>query len=194
MPTAAVECRKDVLCEDDLVGWTKLPAQNLARANQACDEMWNRNRLSGATIKTEKKCAVRWAANVRAQYEPAKRAIRFFRWRHRPKIANEAARLFHEEASRWKDDTMHWSSLARIIAHPSHLRIIGLGREFKQGEIERLILRELENEPYHWFDALVAITGENPVNPHDDLDGAINAWLEWGRRKGILEDDNSRRA
>src|ERR1700681_3451839 len=132
MPTATVECPKDVQWEDDLAGWTKLPEQKGARAKQVYDEMWNRS----SSAKTDKKCAARWAVNVRAQYEPAKRAIRLFRWRHRPRLENGAARLFYEAAARWKDDTMHWSSLSRIIAHPSHLRIIGLGRDFKQGEIE----------------------------------------------------------
>lgn len=94
--------------------------------------------------------------------------------------------MFYEEATRWKDDTMHWSSVTKMLAHPSYLRIIGLGREFRRGEIERLILRELENEPDHWFEALVAITGENPVGQEDDFDAAVNAWLAWGRQKGLL--------
>jgi hypothetical protein len=104
-----------------------------------------------------------------------------------------AARLFHEEAAKWKDETMHWSSMTKIISHPSYLRIIGLGREFKEGEIEKLILKELENEPYHWFDALTALTGKNPVKPDDDFDAAVNAWLEWGRQEGIVENDNATR-
>lgn len=81
---------------------------------------------------------------------------------------------------------MHWSSVTRMIAHHSYLRIIGLGREFKQGEIEELLLKELEAEPDYWFDALTAITGDNPVRPEDDFDESVNAWLEWGRSKGIL--------
>lgn len=184
MPNATIECPKDIRWEDDVVGWTKLPEQKVARAKQDCDEMWNRS--SGAQVKIDKKCAVRWAVNVRTQYEPAKRAIRFFRWHHRPRFENAASRLFYDEAAKWKDDTMHWSSVTKMIAHSSYLRIIGLGREFRRGEIERLILKELENEPDHWFEALVAITGENPVNPQDDFDAAVNAWLAWGRQKGLI--------
>jgi hypothetical protein len=66
------------------------------------------------------------------------------------------------------------------------LRIIGLGRKFRQGEIEKLILGELQNDPDHWFDALVAITGENPVRQNDDFDAAVDAWLEWGRQNRII--------
>jgi hypothetical protein len=185
MPIATVaECPKDVFWEDDLIGWIKRPEQKIEHAKQVCDEMWNRS--SGASVKTDKKCVARWAVNVRAQYEPAKRAIRFFRWHHRPRLENAAARFFYQEAATWKDDTMHWSSVTKMIAHPSYLRIIGLAREFKHGEIEELILKELENEPDHWFEALVAITGENPVHPQDDFDGAVNAWLAWGHKKGFL--------
>lgn len=139
---------------------------------------------------------VSWAVNVREQYEPAKRAIRFFRWHHRLRFENAAARLFYREASKWKGDTMHWSSVTKMIAHPSYLRIVGLGRKFRQGEIERLILEELQNEPDYWFDALAAITGEDPVGPNDDFDAAVNAWLQWGRENGIIssmENDKSRR-
>ena len=37
-------------------------------------------------------------------------------------------RSFHEQAERWKSETQHWSSVTRMLAHPSYLRIIGLSR------------------------------------------------------------------
>lgn len=73
-----------------------------------------------------------------------------------------------------------------MLAHPSYLRIIGLARLSSGNEIERLLLEELESEPDHWFQALTAITGEDPVPPNYDFDASVNAWLEWGRTKGIL--------
>jgi hypothetical protein len=78
-----------------------------------------------------------------------------------------------------------------MISHPSYLRIIGLAREFRKDEIERLILQELKSEPDHWFDALEAITGQNPVSPDDDFDAAVNAWLDWGHKEGIIANDNA---
>src|SRR5882672_12661671 len=87
-------------------------------------------------------------------------------------------RLFYEHVERWKNDTQHWSSMPRITSHPSYLRIIGLAGEFGKKAIEKLILQELEADPYHWFDALEAISGKNPVRPDDDFDTAVNAWLE----------------
>jgi hypothetical protein len=78
------------------------------------------------------------------------------------------------------------SITTKAIAHPSYLRIIGLARDSTGREIERLLLRELEAEPDHWFAALTAITGEDPVRPQDDFDETVEAWLKWGHNEGII--------
>ena len=96
------------------------------------------------------------------------------------------ARSFREQVERWKDETGHLSSITKALAHPSYLRIIGLARDSAGHEIERLLLRELESDPDHWFAALSAITGEDPVKPEHDFDEAVRAWLEWGREKRII--------
>jgi hypothetical protein len=93
---------------------------------------------------------------------------------------------FRIQVDRWKRATGHLSSLKKAIAHPSYLRIIGLANQSSGFELERLLLHELESEPDHWFPALTAITGENPIRPEYDFDEAVAAWLDWGRAKGIL--------
>jgi hypothetical protein len=93
---------------------------------------------------------------------------------------------FREQVERWKNETGHLSSVLKAIVHPSYLRIIGLARNSSGHEIERLLLRELETEPDHWFAALTAITGEDPVRPEHDFDDAVGAWLSRGRERGIL--------
>jgi hypothetical protein len=95
-------------------------------------------------------------------------------------------REFHDLVAQWKSETGHLSSLTKAFAHPAYLRIIGLARRSSGHEIERLLLNELESDPDHWFAALSAVTGEDPVKPSHDFDGAVNAWLLWGRRKGII--------
>jgi hypothetical protein len=95
-------------------------------------------------------------------------------------------RAFREQVERWKDETGHLSSITKAIAHPSYLRIIGLAKNSTAHELERLLLHELEAEPDHWFAALSAVTGEDPVAPEDDFDDAVAAWLKWGREKGIV--------
>jgi hypothetical protein len=96
---------------------------------------------------------------------------------------------FRKHVERWKNDTQHWSSVAKMIAHPSYLRIVGLASQSRANEIERWLLQELQVEPDYWFDALTAIAGEDedPVQPQDDFDGAVNAWIAWGHRKGFLD-------
>ena len=94
---------------------------------------------------------------------------------------------FKEQVERWKEDTQLWSSVTKMLAHPSYLRVIGLARKSNGTQIERLLLKELESEPDYWFDALTAITGKNPVKPEYDFDQSVEAWLEWGRQKGIIE-------
>lgn len=96
------------------------------------------------------------------------------------------AQSFHEQVRLWKDETAHLSSETKAIAHPSYLRIIGLSRDSTGHGIERLLLHELESEPDLWFAALKAITGEDPVNPEHDFDQSVEAWLAWGREKGII--------
>jgi hypothetical protein len=100
--------------------------------------------------------------------------------------AEKLERTFREHVERWKSDTQHLSSVTKMLAHPSYLRVIGLAGESADHEIERLLLAELREEPDYWFDAMTAITGENPVGPDDDFDAAVNAWLEWGRGRGFL--------
>jgi hypothetical protein len=79
-----------------------------------------------------------------------------------------------------------------MLAHPSYLRIVGLARESTGNELERLLLEELKADPDYWFYALAAISGEDPVQPQDDFDGAVNAWLEWEEKKDTLPIENDR--
>jgi len=96
------------------------------------------------------------------------------------------ARAFRELVEGWKNATGHWSSTTKRIANKNYLRIIGLARYSTGHQIEKLLLQELQNEPDEWFDALVSITGEDPVKPEHNFDEAIDAWVDWGRKKGII--------
>jgi hypothetical protein len=51
-----------------------------------------------------------------------------------------------------------------------------------------LILGELERRPSHWFEALRAITGADPVKPEDcgRLHQMTQAWLDWGKEQGYV--------
>jgi hypothetical protein len=92
-------------------------------------------------------------------------------------------RTFRELADTWRDDTRFLSSVPDRVMHPAYQRIIGLGPA-----VVPLLLHHLERQPTHWFWALKAITGEDPVAREDA--GAIqkmaDAWLEWGRQRGYV--------
>ena len=88
---------------------------------------------------------------------------------------------FRAHVSKWRKDTRHTSSINKMIAHPSYLRIIGMGRD-----IIPLLLKELEEHRDHWLVALNAITGEDPVPEGSSFNDAAETWLAWGREKGYI--------
>ena len=88
--------------------------------------------------------------------------------------------LFRELVERWKNETGHLSSVARMTSHPSYLRIIGFGREGLP-----LILKELRERPDHWLVALNAITGEDPSPDGANFLEAVAAWIKWGESRGF---------
>jgi hypothetical protein len=93
---------------------------------------------------------------------------------------------FKGHIEKWKKETRHWSSLARILLHPSYMRIIALAGKIPHHEGAKLLLIELAEEPRHWFRALEAVTGENPVRPEYDFDQSVEAWLDYGESHGII--------
>ena len=95
----------------------------------------------------------------------------------------EVARRFHELATQWRRDTEHLSSTTKMILHRAYQQIIGLGPLALT-----FILQELQARPDYWFWALESISGETPVQPEDDFDGAVEAWLKWGRQEGYIEE------
>ena len=95
--------------------------------------------------------------------------------------SRESERRFLALVSQWKRDRGPYSSSAKLADHPAYRQIIALGKEAIP-----LLLRELEREPDHWFRALHALTGANPV-PEASRGKIVEmaaAWLQWGRQQG----------
>ena len=90
------------------------------------------------------------------------------------------ARRFAGLAARWKAERGPSSSIDDLVLHPAYQQIIGLGPAAVP-----LLLEELRREPDHWFWALAAITGEDPVPPgsRGRLVEMAEAWLNWGARR-----------
>ena len=97
----------------------------------------------------------------------------------RENVEAEFNRLLNE----WKAARRATSSSTAIAMHPSYQRIIGMGQSALP-----LILRELGRELDHWFWALKAISGEEPV-PLEHLGNFRQMaadWLRWGKEKGYV--------
>ena len=83
----------------------------------------------------------------------------------------------------WKIDTRHESSALKISQHPSYQQIIGMGKD-----VLPCIFAEMNRKPGHWFMALQAITGINPVKSEHrgDVAAMTNDWVDWGIKRGFI--------
>ncbi|MBS1872206.1 MAG: hypothetical protein JSU00_03260 [Acidobacteria bacterium] len=90
--------------------------------------------------------------------------------------------LFSRLARTWLEDTSKQSSVTEMVLHPCYQRIIGMGPDALP-----YIFRDLERKPGHWFWALKAITGVNPVAPENTgrIKFMAQDWLNWARSQGI---------
>jgi len=88
---------------------------------------------------------------------------------------------FLQLAEQWRRETGMISLVTKMSVHPAYQRMIGMGQP-----VVPLILRELEQEPDHWFWALQAITGKNPVQSQQRgrLQQMASAWIQWGKDNG----------
>jgi hypothetical protein len=88
---------------------------------------------------------------------------------------------FRGLAQQWQQETALLSRLDQKVLHPAYQQIIGIG-----AEVLPLIFLELEQQPNHWFWALKAITGANPIKPEHRGRVKLMAqdWLKWGRDHG----------
>ena len=96
-------------------------------------------------------------------------------------VPRDRERQFHELVATWKRERGPHSSSARLAEHPAYREIIAMGVE-----VVPLLLRELEKEPDHWFRALHALTGANPIPAEcrGNLRAMSAAWLHWARKQG----------
>src|SRR5437763_16080588 len=88
---------------------------------------------------------------------------------------------FQRLAEEWHQAVAHHFSSRIRDNHPAYREIIEMG-----SAVVPLLLRDLANNRRHWFAALTAITGANPV-PNEDagnIDKMAEAWLRRGREHG----------
>ena len=98
-----------------------------------------------------------------------------------PNSPGGLARVFEELTETWRRETSFLSFVQQRAMHPAYQRIIGMG-----WAAVPFILGELERRPDHWLWALQSITGEAPARQTDTFQAAVDAWLRWGRARGLL--------
>ncbi len=89
---------------------------------------------------------------------------------------------FEALEKKWKRETRHLSLVSKKIAHPSYLRIIGMGEPAIP-----LLLESLRDRPSHWFAALQAVANADPCRIDATPADARIAWLEWGASNGYID-------
>jgi hypothetical protein len=88
---------------------------------------------------------------------------------------------FNRLVSTWKQETAGCSITARRYAHSSYQEILVMGKP-----VIPLILRELQERPDWWFEALKALTNQDPTKPTDNFRDAVKSWLKWGRDHKLI--------
>lgn len=88
----------------------------------------------------------------------------------------------------WKREDQASSSAVQRAMHPAYQQIIGMGPR-----VLPLLLTELQREPDHWFWALRAVTGEDPVplESRGNIGKMRDAWLQWGHVHGYIAQDDA---
>jgi hypothetical protein len=90
---------------------------------------------------------------------------------------------FEQLREQWEEATGILSNPDRRAAHPAHQAVIALGMP-----VVPLLLRDMEARYTHWFMALRAITGENPVRREHAgrVPLMVEDWLAWGRQRKLI--------
>src|SRR5579871_6727660 len=98
-------------------------------------------------------------------------------------VSQEQLEQFNDLAKQWKRETAITGHLSKIVMHPAYQRIMAMGPD-----VIPLILADLSKEPGHWFWALHNLVppGEDPAEGITTVGEARRAWLEWGKKKGII--------
>lgn len=96
-------------------------------------------------------------------------------------IDSKEKQRFENLSQTWKTETQFLSSALEISTHPAYQQIIGMGKV-----AITLILNSIKKEPDHWFWALKALTGVDPVP--EIMKGKVSemtkVWLNWGIENG----------
>jgi YHS domain-containing protein len=93
-------------------------------------------------------------------------------------------KFFNESADKLEKETEFFSSIEEVLENENYKEIIKLGLFYICEILDRL-----QDKPnIIWVNALMEITGEDPVidDTENDIEKIINAWVIWGLEKGHI--------
>jgi len=98
-------------------------------------------------------------------------------------MADDLESRFRALADQWRRETGALSVTTKKITHPAYYQIITLGPR-----VIPFILKELNTRPAHWFTALEALTGIDPVLPQNQGRYGLmqQDWLNYGRTHHLI--------
>jgi hypothetical protein len=103
-------------------------------------------------------------------------------------VIEDVEQRYRRLEAQWRADTQVLSDPGKIMGHPAMREIIAMG-----DDVVPIILRDLQAGPSLMVWALPEITGGNLAPPKVeagfrkwDIPAAVEAWLQWGRKKGLL--------
>ena len=88
---------------------------------------------------------------------------------------------FRRLSAVWHSETAYLSPMADASSHPAYQEIIRLGPD-----VIPLLLRDMETHHSHWFAALHALTGAEPIpsSAAGNIPKMVGAWLCWAKEHG----------
>jgi hypothetical protein len=93
----------------------------------------------------------------------------------------ELEKEFNALAAEWRRDTALLSIAQQKAMHPAYQKIIGMGREALP-----LIFKEIKVRGGDWLWALeMIVRNENPAAGVTKFKDAVDAWVNWGRKRGV---------
>jgi hypothetical protein len=96
---------------------------------------------------------------------------------------SELEAVFNGLVKNWREATGGYSLTMRRYAHASYQSILAL--EPKK-DVITLVLRELQQRPDRWFEALKALTKTNPAQNAKTFDETVQCWIEWGKMEKYI--------
>ena len=93
--------------------------------------------------------------------------------------------MFMQLVEQWHIERRMTSSISQMTLCPAYLQIIGMGEKALPLILEQL--RREDDDPDHWFAALEAISGQDPVpeDAYGDTLEMAKAWLRWEKERNV---------